>query len=66
MDRRARASYQAAHDDLRGRGCAGGGYRLGAADGDDYPLAEPQDRPSMSPVLISLRAMYGPALSTSS
>lgn len=38
MDRRARASYQVAHDDLRGRGCAGGGYRLGAADGDDYPL----------------------------
>jgi hypothetical protein len=38
MDKRARASYDAARDDLRGRGCPAGGYRMMAADGDDYPL----------------------------
>lgn len=38
MDNRARASYEAARDDLRGRGCSGGGYRMAAPDGDDYPL----------------------------
>lgn len=38
MDNKARASYEAARDDLRGRGCRAGGYRMAAADGDDYPL----------------------------
>lgn len=38
MDRAARASYEAARDELRGRGCQAGGYRLAAADDGDYPL----------------------------
>lgn len=38
MDTTARASYDAARDDLRGRGCEAGGYRMAAADGGDYPL----------------------------
>lgn len=38
MDGTARASYEAARDDLRGRGCEAGGYRMAATDGGDYPL----------------------------
>lgn len=38
MDRKARGRYEAARDDLRGRGCQAGGYRMGAAGGGDYPL----------------------------
>jgi hypothetical protein len=44
MDRRSRASYEAAHDDLCGRGCVAGGYRLAAVDGDDYPLLDGRRR----------------------
>jgi hypothetical protein len=35
---REKRSYEAAVDALRGEGCGAGGYRLAAADGDDYPL----------------------------
>jgi len=38
MDGTARASYEAARDELRGRGCVAGGFRMAADDGDDYPL----------------------------
>lgn len=38
MDGTARALYEAARDELRGRGCLAGGHRMAAADGDDYPL----------------------------
>jgi hypothetical protein len=38
MDRTARAGYTAARDDLRGRGCQAGGYRMAAVEGIDYPL----------------------------
>jgi hypothetical protein len=38
LDRPARRAYDAAVAELRGRGCAAGGYRLLAVDGDDYPL----------------------------
>jgi hypothetical protein len=38
MDRAARRGYNAARDELRGRGCLAGGYRLAAVDGSDYPL----------------------------
>lgn len=38
MDGTARAGYEAARDELRGRGCLAGGHRLAAADGHDYPL----------------------------
>jgi hypothetical protein len=38
MDRASRASYEAAREELRGRGCLAGGYRMAAGDGEDYPL----------------------------
>lgn len=38
MDRRARKSYVAVRDDLRGRGCEAGGYRLAGENQADYPL----------------------------
>jgi hypothetical protein len=38
MSRTERASYHAARDELGGRGCAAGGYKLAATDGGDYPL----------------------------
>ncbi len=38
MSVREKRSYEAAVDALRGEGCGAGGYRLAAADGDDYPL----------------------------
>jgi hypothetical protein len=38
MSAREKRSYEAARDALRGEGCKAGGYRLAAADGDDYPL----------------------------
>lgn len=38
MDGTARAGYEAARDELRGRGCLAGGHRMAATDGDDYPL----------------------------
>jgi hypothetical protein len=38
MSRTERASYEAARDELAGRGCVAGGYKLAATDGDDYPL----------------------------
>ena len=38
MSAREKRSYEAAVDALRGEGCGAGGYRLAAADGDDYPL----------------------------
>jgi hypothetical protein len=31
MDRATRASYEAAREELRGRGCLAGGYRMAAA-----------------------------------
>jgi hypothetical protein len=38
MNRTERASYDAARDELGGRGCLAGGYKLASADGGDYPL----------------------------
>lgn len=38
MSRPERASYEAARDELRGRGCLAGGYKLAATDGGDFPL----------------------------
>jgi hypothetical protein len=38
MSAREKRSYEAAVDALRGEGCGAGGYRLAAADSDDYPL----------------------------
>ncbi len=38
MSRTERASYEAARDELGGRGCVAGGYKLAATDGGDYPL----------------------------
>lgn len=38
MSAREKRSYEAARDALRSEGCRAGGYRLAAADGDDYPL----------------------------
>jgi hypothetical protein len=38
MSAREKRSYEAARDALRNEGCVAGGYRLAAADGDDYPL----------------------------
>lgn len=38
MSAREKRSYDAARDALRSEGCKAGGYRLAAADGDDYPL----------------------------
>jgi len=38
MSVRQKRSYEAAVAALRGEGCKAGGYRLAAAEGDDYPL----------------------------
>jgi hypothetical protein len=38
MSAREKRSYEAARDALRSEGCKAGGYRLAAADGEDYPL----------------------------
>jgi hypothetical protein len=38
MSRTERASYDAARDELGGRGCVAGGYKLASTDGGDYPL----------------------------
>jgi hypothetical protein len=38
MSNREKRSYEAARDALRSEGCKAGGYRLAAADGEDYPL----------------------------
>ncbi len=38
MSRTERAGYEAARDELGGRGCVAGGYKLAATDGGDYPL----------------------------
>lgn len=38
MSTREKRSYEAARNALRSEGCTAGGYRLAAADGDDYPL----------------------------
>jgi hypothetical protein len=38
MSRTERAGYQAARDELGGRGCVAGGYKLAATDGGDYPV----------------------------
>lgn len=38
LDRQARRRYDSAVEELRGRGCAAGGYRLLSESGDDYPL----------------------------
>jgi len=38
MSRTERASYEAARDELGGRGCVAGGYKLAATDGGDYPV----------------------------
>lgn len=38
MSRAERAGYEAARDELRGRGCLAGGYKLASTDGGDYPL----------------------------
>jgi len=38
MSRTERAGYEAARDELAGRGCVAGGYKLAATDGGDYPL----------------------------
>lgn len=38
MSRTERASYAAARDELRGRGCLAGGYKLASIHGGDYPL----------------------------
>ncbi len=38
LDRQARRRYDSAVEELRGRGCAAGGYRLLGEDGESYPL----------------------------
>jgi hypothetical protein len=38
MSRTERPSYDAARDELGGRGCLAGGYKLAATDGGDYPV----------------------------
>jgi hypothetical protein len=38
LDRTARRRYDSAVEELRGRGCAAGGYRLLGASGENYPL----------------------------
>jgi hypothetical protein len=38
LDRRVRRRYDSAVEELRGRGCAAGGYRLLGSDGESYPL----------------------------
>lgn len=38
--KRERKAYDAAVDELRGRGCRAGGKRLGAEAGGDYPICE--------------------------
>jgi hypothetical protein len=38
MSRTDRANYEAARDELGGRGCVAGGYKLAATDGGDYPV----------------------------
>jgi hypothetical protein len=38
LDRQARRRYDSAVEELRGRGCAAGGYRLLGQSGDSYPL----------------------------
>jgi hypothetical protein len=38
MTRTERARYEAARDELRGRGCLAAGYKLASTDGGDYPL----------------------------
>lgn len=38
LDRQARRRYDSAVAELRGRGCAAGGYRLLGVDGESYPL----------------------------
>lgn len=38
LDRRVRRRYDSAVEELRGRGCAAGGYRLLSSDGESYPL----------------------------
>jgi hypothetical protein len=38
MSRTERAGYEAARDELAGRGCVAGAYKLAATDGGDYPL----------------------------
>jgi hypothetical protein len=38
MSRTERSSYEAARDELAGRGCVAGGYKLAATDGGDYPV----------------------------
>jgi hypothetical protein len=38
MARTEQARYEAARDELRGRGCLAGGYKLASTDGGDYPL----------------------------
>jgi hypothetical protein len=38
LRRTQRARHEAARDELRGRGCLAGGYRLASTEGGDYPL----------------------------
>lgn len=38
LDRRVRRRYDSAVEELSGRGCAAGGYRLLGSDGESYPL----------------------------
>lgn len=38
LGRQARRRYDSAVEELRGRGCAAGGYRLLGEDGENYPL----------------------------
>lgn len=38
LDRQTRRRYDSAVEELRGRGCAAGGYRLLGDAGEDYPL----------------------------
>jgi hypothetical protein len=38
MSRTERAGYDAARNEIGGRGCVAGGYKLAATDGGDYPL----------------------------
>jgi hypothetical protein len=38
MSRTERAGYEAAREELGGRGCVAGGYKLAATDGGDYPV----------------------------
>lgn len=40
LSRKARRGYDAAVDDLKGRGCAAGGKRLAAVHSGDYPMCE--------------------------